>query len=341
MACYHPLKGIVLGANAETGKKNVKIVSSDFKSPEVDGIEYIQVPCGRCIGCRLKYSRDWAIRCMTELQYHDKACFITLTYDDEHIPVPNKIINPDGSITTSPVSPLVKRDLQLFFKRLRKKYPDSKIRYFACGEYGSASMRCHYHAILFGVDFTEDRVFYKKSFDNKFNYYTSPTLDSLWHNYDDFGHDLGQLGYAVVCDVSFDTCAYVARYVTKKKYGAESHFYDDLQIPPEFSVMSRKPGIGRLYFDENVDKIYKYDEIILSDTDGGKRFKPPRYYDKLFDIYDPVSSGELHSKRQEIAKQHTMMKSSYTSLSYLDMLKSEEENIIAKLEHKHVNRKKV
>lgn len=359
MSCYHPLKAWQIGFHP-SGKPMYKITSYDvhhvvhrfgqwidFYEPTLtnDGdnavYNFLEIPCGKCIGCRLKYSRDWALRCMNELEYHDKACFITLTYNDEHLPVPNKIIDNDGCITDSPVHPLCKRDIQLFIKRLRKKFKNSKVRYFACGEYGSRSMRPHAHIILFGVDFSEDRIFFKKSYDNKFNYYTSPTLDDLWHGYEN-GSDLGQLGFAMVCDVSFDTCAYVARYVTKKKYGKEADFYESLAIPPEFSLMSRRPGIGRMYFEDNYEKIYKYDEIIISDTNGGHKFKPPKYYDKLYDmVVDDLTSGALSDKRREIAENHQKLKSNLTSLSYLDSLISEEANLLGKLKHAGVDRKKV
>ncbi len=101
---------------------------------------WLDVPCGQCISCRLKKAREWSIRIMNECSYYEKNCFLTLTYDEEHLP---------SSYSIS------KRELQLFLKKLRKK---CKFRYFGSGEYGDKSMRPHYHIILFGVG-CNDNVF--------------------------------------------------------------------------------------------------------------------------------------------------------------------------------------
>ena len=149
MSCYHPLRAVILGYR-EDGKKILKILpKSDFKYENPD-YEYISIPCGHCIGCRLKYSRIWADRCMVEASYHEDNVFLTLTYDNDHLPKPLDYITDTGERKVSPVNPLEKRELQLFIKRLRKKFPEQRIRYFACGEYGGKTMRPHYHLILFG-----------------------------------------------------------------------------------------------------------------------------------------------------------------------------------------------
>ena len=91
------------------------------------------VPCGQCMACRLNYGKLWSIRMMEELKKHDKACFVTLTYDPEHLPDDNG---------------LHKEDLQNFWKRLRK---ERSVRYFCCGEHGDRFNRPHYHAIIYGI----------------------------------------------------------------------------------------------------------------------------------------------------------------------------------------------
>ena len=106
-----------------------------------------KVPCGQCIGCRLDRARSWSVRMMHEAQLVDEKCFITLTYDDEHLPA-------DGSLRKS--------DFQKFMKRLRKEYSDRRISYFMCGEYGEENHRPHYHAVLFGVDFEDVQVLRKR-----------------------------------------------------------------------------------------------------------------------------------------------------------------------------------
>ena len=176
MSCYHPLKGFKIGVNP-SGKPSYKItgydveavkfengvwkechnkIKGDFLYPVVS--ESIDIPCGHCIGCYLDRSRQWADRCMLEASYHDYNCFVTLTIDDVHLdtqipinhngliwyPLENYIMdNSSAELIQSPIKTLRKRDLQLFMKRLRKRFPDVKIRFFGCGEYGSSSLRCH------------------------------------------------------------------------------------------------------------------------------------------------------------------------------------------------------
>ena len=129
--------------------------------------QLIQIPCGKCIGCRLEYSRQWANRCMLELQYHDSAYFVTLTYNEEHVPRTGL----HGEMS------LRKRDFQLFMKRLRKKYSDDRIRFYAAGEYGTTTQRPHYHAILFGLHLDDLQVYKSK---DSYKYFTSPGLQRVW-----------------------------------------------------------------------------------------------------------------------------------------------------------------
>lgn len=115
-----------------------------IRNPAWDGSRDVPqsftVPCGRCIGCRLARTREWSIRLLHELSYYDGSSFITLTYDDMHLPFD---------------CGLHKDHLQKFFKRLRKDLDGREIKYFACGEYGDKSFRPHYHAIVFGLDPSE------------------------------------------------------------------------------------------------------------------------------------------------------------------------------------------
>ena len=135
MTCYHPLE-----CWRVDGQSKLAFV----KPREALIREKLEVPCGQCIGCRLERSRQWAVRCIHEAQLHKDNCFITLTYNDEHLPSP-----PSLSV----------RDFQLFMKRLRKRFGKG-IRFFHCGEYGEKYGRPHYHACLFGFDFP-DRVQFK------------------------------------------------------------------------------------------------------------------------------------------------------------------------------------
>lgn len=285
--------------------------------------EYLmKLPCGQCRGCRLEYSRQWANRCMLELQYHDSAYFVTLTYDDVHVP---KSYYPDpetGEALTSLT--LVKRDFQLFMKRLRRNFPDDHIRFFMAGEYGSETFRPHYHAIIFGLHL-DDLVLYKKS-PLGFSYYNSKSLQKCWSD-----PETGlPIGFAVVAEVTWETCAYTARYVMKKLTGKEAEFYTNFNIQPEFTLMSRKPGIARQYFDDHPG-IYEHDFINVKTEKGGLKFRPPRYFDKLYDLEHPEEMQSIKDIRKKMAIEAQKAKLSRTSLSSDELLAVEERAFESKI----------
>lgn len=314
MSCYHPLTGYVLGINPENGKKIIKVVGKDYdgkNSIYPDYVEKIAIPCGRCIGCRLKYSRVWADRCMAEASYYKDNVFLTLTYNNENLPKPNLL--EDG--TPSQFNPLVKRDLQLFIKRLRAKLPDQRIRYFACGEYGGTSGRPHYHIILFNCRLDDVELLVRN--EKEFRYYTSKTISDCW-----------SYGFHIITKVNWSTCAYVARYVVKKQTGVGANIYDVHNIPPEFTLMSRKPGIGRKYYEDHALDIYGNGSF-LSTEDGSHRIYPNKYFDSLFDIEYPDVSAAISIEKKEAIEINNKLRSNLTSLSYQDMLKSSEENKLA------------
>lgn len=259
MTCYHPLRAFDTGIKSKkTGKPIYKILpeaSTDEATFSKFYGEAKLIPCGKCIGCRLDYSKQWATRCMCEAACSSHSYFLTLTYDDEHLSNPS----------------LSKKDMQKFMKDLREyyriHYGITNIRFFGCGEYGSTSFRKHFHLLVFNMPI-DDLKIYKR--DRGFAYYNSKTIESIWKN-----------GYCVIGDCTWESAAYVARYVVKKKKGKDSkEFYEKLGIEPEFVLMSRKPGIGAQYLELYKDKIYKNDEIILP---NGNCVKPPHYFDKLME----------------------------------------------------------
>lgn len=213
---------------------------------------YVVLPCGQCMACRLNKSRDWATRCVLEAKCYEKNCFITLTYNDENLP--------------SDLS-LKKEDFTLFIKRLRKN-TGAKIRYFACGEYGSLYSRPHFHACLFGYC-PDDLVLYANR--GGCNLYISETIAKAWQG----------KGFITVGDVTFESAAYVARYVTKKITGsqADDHYQG---IQPEYTVMSRRPGIAAPFFEKYSTDIYGKDFIVIRDN---IKCKPPKYFDRIYDNY--------------------------------------------------------
>lgn len=319
MACYHPLRGLVLGQTVN-GKKNIKILPNSDFSFEVPDAEYINIPCGKCIGCRLDYSRQWADRCMLEAKYHTANSFITLTYNDDYLPDCNDRFDVETGeyIGKGFVHPLVKKDFQDFMKRLRDRVGyDTPIRFYACGEYGSKNFRPHYHAILFGYDFKDDRVLLKRNYQGD-NYYVSKLLDSCWNK-----------GFSMIANVDWNCCAYVSRYVAKKIYKDNKLYYEN-NVPPEFTLMSRKPGIGRQYYEDNKLDILENQRIYLGNDKGSKEIRPPKYYDRLFDIDYPDEMDKVREKRSQIAKNNVKIGLEHTSKDFLGMLEDKETNMLAR-----------
>ena len=255
MSCFKPLRGWYSKYVNDSGKRSIVFKESEALNP----YRFLSIPCGQCIGCRLEKSRQWAIRCSLESQLYQNSYFLTLTYDDEHLPS-------TGS--------LVPEDLQKFLKKLRRYIEyhgsDKKIRFFACGEYGENFQRPHYHAIIYNLDIPD-----LKRFSTSFNgdiYYTSETINQIWKN-----------GYVIIGQVTFESCAYVARYVTKKITGAQAdEHYQGRE--PEFVRMSRRPGIGSAWLDKYKSDVYPHDFIVIRD---GIKVKPPKYFDKLFESIAP------------------------------------------------------
>ena len=215
----------------------------------------VTVSCGQCSSCRLLRSSSWALRCVHEATLHEHNSFITLTYDGEHLPF-------DGSLDIS--------HWQKFARDLRKSV--GKFRYLHCGEYGDENFRPHYHACIFGLDFLGDREFYKEK--GGFTIYTSELLDQTWGR-----------GMCTVGSLSFESAAYVARYVMKKMTGpmAPDHYRtldpvtgEEFQLKPEYCTMSRKPGLGADWIRRWHKDVYP-DDFVVHD---GRKFRPPSFYDR-------------------------------------------------------------
>ena len=185
---------------------------------------------------------------MHEASLYEENSFLTLTYDDENLP--------EGFT-------LVKRDFQLFMKRLRKNYEPKKLRFFMCGEYGDDTGRPHYHINLFGHDF-EDKEFYKRSKSGE-PLFVSRDLERIWGK-----------GHCPIGSLTFESAAYTARYNLKKVTGkeADKHYAGRL---PEFALMSRRPGIGEPWLQKWHTDVYPHDFVVVN----GKKCKPPKYYDTL------------------------------------------------------------
>lgn len=325
MSCYHPLRVKVLGIDPDTGKK--KLLFRHLGEKGYDDPNNIEVPCGRCQGCRLDRSRKWADRCLLELQYHDSAVFVTLTYNDIYVPKSTYYGSDDETLHMS--YSLRKRDFQLFMKRLRKAFPGQKIRFFAAGEYGENTARPHYHAILFGLKL-DDMVPFQKT-DQGFWYYRSESLQHVWSHrlVDNLQGSVTPLavyqplGDVIVADVSWNTCAYTARYCLKKLNGQDSEAYRKFGVEPPFNLMSRRPGIGGQYFEDHPDCV-EYQYINVSTEDGGRKIVVPDYFLRQLEKTDPDTVARIRESRMQYAKANKEIKLSSTTKGDFEYAEVEE-----------------
>ena len=301
MPCYKPMEAWYAKEVNPSGKRSLVFSPRNALQPD----DPINISCGQCVGCRLERSRQWAVRCMHEAQMHERNCFITLTFSPEEL---EKRENPLS---------IDKRDFQLFMKRLRKRYGKGA-RYFYCGEYGEKNSRPHYHACLFNCDFDDKRLF---KMSNGIPLYVSDELNKLW-----------PFGFATIGDVTFESAAYVARYVMKKingkqaeeegtywRYDAETG--EGFHVEPEFCYMSRRPGIGKEWFEKYKEDVYPNDYVVVR----GKKARPPKYYDKLLEQDDTYALDDLKMARIENAYQWIDEQSE-------ERLKAREKCTIAKIE---------
>lgn len=251
-----------------------------------NSMPFIQVPCGKCLECRIQHARDWADRCVIEAKQYDHNYFVTLTYDDEHLPERNSLC-PD--------------DVTKFLKRLRKKFPGVKIRYLYSGEYG-ISFRPHYHLLLFNLPLNDLSSEFYLMQDGKLQKHLRPnSKGDLYHSmliYETWQYK----GMISVGKVNYDTAAYVSQYVTKKCNPKNEKLYKELNIYPEFIRMSNKPGIGAQFFQDN-DDIHSIGHMIIPGDGEAHQSAIPRYYDKLFikkygdDVFTKTIRKERLSKR--------------------------------------------
>lgn len=200
-----------------------------------------------------------------EASCHQDNCFLTLTFDEDHLPK-------DGSLSL--------RTFQLFMKKLRKAYSNEKFKYYHCGEYGEQFGRPHYHALIFNLNF-EDQVFYQTT-EAEHKIYTSEKLTKIWGN-----------GNAYIGELTFDSAAYVARYCMKKITGdqAAEHYKGK---KPEYSSMSN--GIAYEWFKKYKDDVYPHDYIVVN----GKKLKPAKFYDTLYEKLNPEGFKDIKRKRDPL-----------------------------------------
>lgn len=312
MSCVNPVQAYMhMNEESLEGKKVIKF-SQGFNKEEW---RPIKLPCGRCDGCRIARSKDWAVRAMNEASLFEHNCFITLTYNEASV-------DRRGS--------LIKSDFQNFMKRLRKNYAGieevnysgkttSPIRFLHCGEYGDLMDRPHHHACLFNFDFP-DRYHWRKNGEHMYD--RSDILEELWSKEvtvtESQQYDVqclftrkdklyAKLGHCEIGDLTYGSAAYVAAYVTKKVTGiyAPEHYarYDEQDeewyyLEPEYITMSRRPGIGKWWY-EKYGKTDLFPKDFL--TVNGVKHKVPKYYDSLKIKEDPEEMEGIKEKRMKVA----------------------------------------
>lgn len=247
MPCYYPVGAWrAKKPNPDTGRYGVTFKPSEGGDP-------VELPCGKCVGCRSTHRRDWAIRCMHEAQGYMANGFVTLTYNDDHLPSDLKIS---------------KDHFRSFLKNLRKLTPSDwyrpdegylgpKFRYYGVGEYGEKTRRPHYHLLIFGANWHEDAAMIHRNEDHTRSFWTSPILTEAWEG----------KGFVRVDNMSYGSASYVTGY-TNKKLGDDD----------TFALMSKRPAIGRKWLEENWQSIDDQDNSTV--FMNGNNYPAPSVYFK-------------------------------------------------------------
>ena len=270
MPCYRPKPAAVLLANKKT-------------RPEMT---VTQLPCGKCLGCIARRRQEWTIRMVHEAQMRDEAVFLTLTYDQDHLPADGSLARPGKGIMSD------------FTSQLRNKL--GPFRYFLVGEYGSENLRPHYHAILFFDDSSNGK---RTAFPDRYEWmqrhgepvFRSDVLEHCWPH-----------GYSTIQPVNEASIRYVAGYTTKKlgdledPHGKRYERLDPItgevwEVLPEWQTMSRRPGLGSDWFDAYWEDVYPSDEVIVD----GRRYRPPGYYDRRLEKLHPDLHREVRINRAD------------------------------------------
>lgn len=311
MSCYHPKRGIVV--NEVDGKKKIKIVPFDIKEEYLDSFP---IPCGKCVGCREDKAKEWSNRLLMESTYcKDKCYFITLTYDDEHAHWIDYISPRTGQFypkETKHQASLDKKDAQNFMKRLRKEFPDQKLRFYLAGEYGGKTFRPHMHLILFNLDVPSNIFFPAGKSETGDVYFVCDFLSRIWSS-----------GFHQINSANEFTFKYVANYVTKKIGVKSNKWYEDQGLVAPFNTMSRKPGIGAQYLIDHPE-IMDNDRIVIGTSRGSYEFVPPRYFKKSYKELFPDRYEEHVAVVSKASEDRIYAIEKKTGLSYTEYLRTPE-----------------
>lgn len=327
--------------NLELNPNNIRWQLSKMNAHYLTKNMLVQtIPCKNCWACNLNYSAEWATRNMLETLEHDHNYFITLTYDEEHLPIPETMsykevyemdthnievpvtIENDGTWIDGTLYPdHVKR----FINSIRKHFERQgiyNIRYFYCGEYGSETQRPHYHMLLYGVPMDLSQNYSWHIDKNHKEHWKNPLIDKYW-----------PYGMHDIANIEWSSAAYVSRYCTKKlNFEPRSDkWYAEQGKLKEFIRMSRMPGIGMNYYKMHKLDIYSNDEMIMKTVKGNTgSFKPPKAFDKLFKEEYPEEYERIENHRKECAERSRHNSYRITDYTDLEQITMKAKNIITK-----------
>ena len=302
------------------------------------------IPCGKCIGCRLEYSREWANRGYLEAKLYKQNYFVTLTYDTKYLPLKDHTETTDGKI----YEPIYEKEIDWsrgtlepehftkfmhdFRQYMQRKYNTDGIRFMGCGEYGDKGERPHYHIILLNCPLPADSFHTPRVKEGNI-YYQNKIIEKCW-----------KYGISNISECSWNTIAYVARYVTKKITGKESDdHYAIMGQNKEFFRVSRMPGIGKPYYDLHKHEIYKIDAITIKNAEGVISCKPPKYFDSLYEKEHPAEWEKIKRKRRKEKRNQEKITdeiNSYTRLEQLAIKERTKEEKTQKLIRNYEKKKK-
>lgn len=291
------------------------------------GLIYEQIPCRHCWACSLNYSAEWATRIMFEAQKYTHNYWITLTYNDDWLPVAEKIelgekvfenlgdeIWNEGTLWEPHVKKFI-HDLRQYLERTKNH---TGMKYFYCGEYGENTHRSHYHMILLNCPL-DIKEFHKFRIDENYKYHwNSHEIERYW-----------KYGYVDISELEWSNAAYTARYCMKKLHTKNDEEYAREGKLPEYIRMSR--NIGRSYYEEHKNEIYKNDEIIMRTIKGNVgNFKPPKAWDRLFKEQHPEQWDNIKKSRKKAAERTQKLLSELSDYTDADQLQMNYEDVIRK-----------
>lgn len=322
----------------ELTENNIRIQTNNYE--QRNNKKCITVPCRKCWACQLNYSAEWATRIMLEAQKYESNWFITLTYDDDHLPILEELQTTEhwedisGNVETMDVTykndgtqadgTLLPEHMDTFINTLRKKFErkgHNGIKYFYAGEYGENTRRPHYHIILLNCPL-DINLFYNTHVDSNFKiHWKSKEIDEIWKK-----------GMIDVAELEWSCAAYVARYCTKKiSFNSDKReYYSQLKLP-EYTRSSHRMGMD--YFEQHMDEIYKTDEMIMKTVKGNTgSFKPPKAFDKKFKELRPKEWRKIQRSRAKAAERSRKLQEEITDYTDLEMLKIKADRLQTKMQ---------